>query len=68
MTTTTRPGFTADPTRYEWSRASRHRTAHAARQRRHELVRKGWRANEVRVQRVMDMPFRYAVMVRKGVM
>jgi hypothetical protein len=52
---------------HEWSRASRHRTAHAARQRRHELVRNGWRANEVRVQRIDDAPFRYAVTVRKEV-
>lgn len=51
-------------TTLDWYRASRHRTAHAARQRRHELVRKGWRANEVRVQRIDEQPFRFAVQVR----
>lgn len=49
---------------YKWGRSSRHRTRHAALRRRHELVRKGWRANEVRVERIGEDPFRFAVMTR----
>lgn len=53
---------------YEWFRASRHRNVRAARRRRDELMRGGWRAREVRVQRIDGThPWTYAVMVRKDV-
>lgn len=53
---------------YEWFRASRHRNVRAARRRRDELVRNGWRAREVRVQRIDGtQPWTHAVMVRKEV-
>lgn len=53
---------------YEWFHASRHRNVSAARRRRDELVRNGWRGREVRVQRIDGAhPWTHAVMVRKEV-